>query len=71
MNSTTAIFRIGPVALEFGPAVQEDLSDAPTSKLLIGFGLSKQLRVNFFESGQAWRNSSILRDVSNSRETSR
>ena len=40
VNSTTAMSSIfGPVALGFGPAVQEEWSDAQSSKFLIGFGL--------------------------------
>ena len=73
-KSTTAmyVFHYGPVALEFGPAVQKDSSDAPNSKFLIGFGSSSLLRVNFYEIGPNMEDIFLFfRDVKNSRETSR
>ena len=42
------VFHFGPVALEFGPAVQKDCSDAPNSKFLIGFSLVNSLACHIF-----------------------
>ena len=66
------VFHFGPVALEFGPAVQKDCPDAPNSKLLIGFWLVNSLACHIFRNrAEHGGNFQFFRDVRNSRETSR